>query len=366
MMFNVKSTGLLTVSVALIATLAGCGAKSSKDSGTATATAADLAGDPQLQSSVVNASHGDTVTAAADQSSSGAGLMLRGKDDSGSSSSEDDDHDKSSVSKSCALSGSSAVVTISSAIDEAKTSTSKSGTVTNTRTRTGSSTMTRTWSRTDGTAVTCNTAGTGANVDFKNPSGLKLDVSIDRSRDVSNKFVGPKLTRTSSKSFSVKGSHAVTWSSNDATGDGSTYVRNKSIVIKDVTRSMTMTNKDGVTLSSTLVMNTTTDKPIVVKVERAATDHSVSSKTFVSGEVVVKKDADATITTTYDNLKLTSECQVESGTATIVITDSAGAVLKTLTLGADSSGDAELKDKKSGSGIDGFALDGCDAEDSKG
>jgi len=238
MSFNVKSTGLLTVSVALMATLAACGAKSSKDTGTATATAAELAGDSQLQSSVVNASHGDTVTAAADQSSSGAGLMLSGNDD---------DSDKSSVTKSCALSGSSAVVTISSTIDETKTSTSKSGTVTNTRTRTGSSTMTRTWSRTDGTAVTCNTAGKGANVDFKNPSGLKLDVSIDRSRDVSNTFVGPKLTRTSSKSFSVKGNHAVTWSSNDATGDGSTYVRNKSIVIKDVTRSMTMTNKDGVT-----------------------------------------------------------------------------------------------------------------------
>jgi len=40
--------------------------------------------------------------------------------------------------------------------------------------------------------------------------------------------------------------------------------------------------------------------------------------------------------------------------------------LKSLILGVDSSGDGELKDKDSGSGIDGFALDGCDAEDSKG
>jgi len=120
MSFNVKNTGLISVSVALMATLAGCGAKSSNGSGTATASAAELAGDSQLQSSVVNASHGDTVTAAADQSSSGAGLMLRGKDDSGSSSSEDEDHDKNSVTKSCALSGTSAVVTISSTIDETK------------------------------------------------------------------------------------------------------------------------------------------------------------------------------------------------------------------------------------------------------
>ncbi len=367
MNFDVKSTGLLMVSVVLIAALAGCGSKSSGNSATATATAAELAGDSQLQSSVVNASHGDTVTAAADQSSSGAGLMLSGKDDSSVLSSGKDDHDSDAVTKSCAVSGNSAVVTISSKIDETKTSTSKSGTVTNTRTRTGSSSMTRTWSYADGTAVTCNTAATGANVDFKNPSGLKLDVSFDRSRSDSNSFVGPKLTRTSSRSFNASGTHGIAWSSNDATSDTSTaYVRNKSIVITDVKRTMTMTNKDGLTLSSSLTMNTIADKPIVVKVERSATDHSIANKTFVSGEVVVKKDADATITTTYDNLKLDSECKPVSGSATIVITDSTGAVLKTLTLGADSSGDAELKDKDSGSGIDGFALDGCDAEDSKG
>ena len=366
MIFSGKSTGLITVSLALMATLAGCGSKSSKDSGTATATATELAGDSQLQSSVVNASHGDTVSAAADQSSSGAALALSGNDDS-SSSSGHDDHDHDAVTKVCAVSGNSAIVSISSAIDETKTSTSKSGTVTNTRTRTGSSTMTRTWSRSDGTAVTCNTAGTGANVDFKNPSGLKLDVSIDRSRSENNSFVGPKLTRTSSKSFSVKGKNAITWSSNDAASDtADTYIRNKSIAITDVTRSMTMTNKNGLTLSSSMIMNTAADKPVVVSVERNKTSHEIVSKTFVSGEVVVKKDADATITTDYSNFKLDSECKPVSGSATIVITDSKGAVLKSLILGVDSSGDAELKDKDSGSGIDGFALDGCDAEDSKG
>ena len=365
---NVKSKSLMTVSMALVGVLAGCGTKANKDTIAAAVSASELAGDSQLQSSIVNASHGDAVTAAADQSASGSALMLSGKDDSDSSSSSSgkDDHDRDAVAKSCAVSGNTAVVTISSKIDQTKTSTSKSGTVTNTRTRTGSSTMTRTWSRVDGTPVTCNTAATGANADFKNPSGLQLGVAFDRSRSESNSFVGPKLTRSSSKSFSASGQHVVTWSSNDsATDTSAAYVRNKSVVIKDVKRSMTMTNKDGLTLSSSLTVNTTEGKPLIVKVERAIAGHAVLSKTFVSGEVVVKKDSDATVTTTYDNLKVDSECKPVSGSAAIVITDTTGTVLKTLTLGVDSSGDASLTEKSSGSGVDGFVLDGCDAEDSK-
>jgi hypothetical protein len=352
--------GALTVVSCLALTLAGCGAKSSS-SVTPTASATDLAGDPQLQTSVVNASHSDAMSAASDQSSSGATLALELE------SKNETDSDSNSVNKTCAVSGNSAVVTISSKIDETKTSTSKSGTVTVKRTRTGSGTLTRTWSRTDGVAVTCNSAGTGAKVDFKNPSGLKLEASIDRSRSDSTTYTGPKMTRSSSKSVSVKGKHTVSWSSNDATNDSSTtYVRNKSIVMTDVQRSMTMTNKSGTTFSTSLTVNTTTDKPVVVKVERSLSDHSVVSKTFVSGEVVVKKDLDATITTNYSNLKIDSECKPVSGSATIVIRDSAGVELKTLTLGVDSSGDAALTEKESNSSVEGFNLDGCDAEDSKG
>jgi hypothetical protein len=167
--------------------------------------------------------------------------------------------------------------------------------------------------------------------------------------------------------FKVSGKRSVTWSSNDATSDSSTsYFRNKSIVITDVKHDLTMTNKEGVTYSSSLTINTAANKPLVVKVERSKTDHSISSKTIVSGQIISKKDSDSTITTTYDAFKVGSdECKPVSGTATIVITDASGAVLKTLVLGAGTTGDGELKDKDSGTEIEGFALDDCDSEDKK-
>ena len=353
-----RVTGSACVSLALAATLASCGAKKDKSTTTPTASASELASDPALTGSVVNASHGDVVSSSADQSSSGASLYASGDD------SDDSDSDTSSITKSCAVSGTSAVVTIKSTINRSKTSTSNSGTVTVTRTRTGSGAITRTWSKTDSTAVTCNTAATGANVDFQNPNGLKLEVSFERSRQDSKTYTGPRVSRSSSKSFSATGKRTVTWSSNDTTSDTSTtYIRNKQVVIKDVDQDVTMTNKDGASYASSLTINTTTDKPLVMKIERNKTGHAVVSKTIVSGEVVVQKDTDATITTTYSNLKLSSECKPVSGSATIVFKDSAGTTLKTLTLDASSSGEGQLKDS-SGSEVEGFHLDDCDSEDS--
>jgi hypothetical protein len=353
--------------LAFVAALTGCGTKAS-DSTTpipATVGAATLVADPQLSGSIVNASHGDAISAAADQSASGAGLTDDGL--SNLIKETDSDTDTSTVTKTCAVSGATAVVSIDSSVNRSKTDSKKSGTVTVTRTVTGTSKVTRTWSRSDGTAVACNTAATGANADFKNPSGLKLDLSFERSREAKRTYTSTKLTRTSTKSFKASGKRAVTWSSNDTAADSATtYVRNKSIVITDVKHALVMTDKDGVTVSSALVINTAADKPLVVKVERSKTDHTVSSKTIVSGTVVVTKDTDSTITTTYADFKLGSdECKPVSGSATIVITDSAGAVLKTMVLEAGTTSDGELKDKDSGVEVEGFALDDCDSEDKK-
>jgi hypothetical protein len=216
-------------------------------------------------------------------------------------------------------------------------------------------------------AVVCR-ADKGAVVDFKNPSGVNLDVSFERSRTDSMTYTGPKVTRTSSRSFKSSGKRTVTWSSNDPTGDGTTYARNKSVVIKDVVQSLTMTNKDGQSVSSSLSINTAENAPLVVKVERNSTTNAVVNKTFVSGQVVVKKDSDATITTTYSNLKLNysdNSCSISDGSAQIVVTDSTGATLKTYTLGKSADGeDGSLQDS-SGSAVDGFALDPCDSEDLK-
>ncbi len=359
-----KQVSSVIYAVALISALGGCGTKDSSSTTTpTTATASAVVDDPQLQSSVVNATHGDAISASADQSASGASLRDGGSSDATGSS----DDDTSTITKTCAVSGATAVVTISSTISRTKTDTKKSGKVTLKHVATGSGTATRTWSRTDGAAVACNTAASGANVDFKNPSGLKLDLAFERSREVVNTFTSTALTRTSTKSFKASGKRAVTWSSNDVAADNATtYVRNKSIVITDVTHSLVMTNKDGVTVSSSIAINTTVDKPLVVKVERSKTDNTVTGKTIVSGQVVAKKDSDATITTTYADFKLgTDECKPVSGTATIVIADSAGTVLKTLVLEAGTTSDGELKDKDSGVEVEGFSLDNCDTEDKK-
>jgi hypothetical protein len=320
--------------------------------------ASSLVSDPQLTSSVVNAAHGDAVAAAADQSGSGSSLQF---------ALADGDNDGSSVTKSCTTNGNSAVVSVSSTINRSRTKTSGGGRVTITATRTGTGTSTRTWSKTGGTAVECR-ADKGAAVDFKNPSGVQLNVSFERIRNDSMTYTGPKVTRTSSRSFKSSGNRTVTWSSNDATGDSSTYARNKSVVIKDAVQSLTMTNKDGQSVSSILSINTAENAPLVVKVERNSTTNAVVNKTFVSGQVVVKKDSDATITTTYSNLKLNfsdNSCSISDGTAQIVVTDSKGATLKTYTLGKSADGeDGSLKDS-SGSEVDGFALDSCDSEDLK-
>jgi hypothetical protein len=177
-----KSFGLITKitpSALLIGVLAlqACGSKSNDKTNNPTQIDASvLVQDSQLTSGIVNASHGDVVAAAADQGTSSSMLGL---------SLSDSDDDDSTVTKTCAASsdGKSAIVSISSNVNRTRTKSSGGGRVVITSTRTGSSATTRTWSRADGTAVACNNSGTGANVDFKNPDGLKLDISFERSRN---------------------------------------------------------------------------------------------------------------------------------------------------------------------------------------
>jgi hypothetical protein len=198
-----KQLSKILLSIITVTPMVGCGNSSSSGGVAAMATATELVSDPQLSGSVVNASHGDAISAVADQSTSGAGLLDASTADASKSKSKDSDSDSSTVTKTCAVSGLTAVVSISSSIDRTKTDTRKSGTVTAERTRTGSGTMTRTWSRTDGVAVACNTGGSGANVDFQNPSGLKVDLAFERSREDKRTYTSTTLTRSSSRSFNL-------------------------------------------------------------------------------------------------------------------------------------------------------------------
>lgn len=350
--------------LALITSLQSCGKKSkSSDNVPPVLSAAALVLDSQLTSSVVNAAHGDAVAAAADQGGSGSTFNF---------ALTDSDNDDTTMSRICALSadGKSAVVTISSSINRSRTKTSGNGKVTITGTRTGNGTSTRTWSKTDGVAVACNATSTGAALNFQDPTNLKLDVVFERSRSDSLEISRQGFTRKSSKNFTSKGTRSITWAANSGT-ETTNYIRSKTVVIKDVNQSMVLTDKNGASFSTGLSINTLEGSPLVINVERKSptdiTPNAVVSKTFVSGAVETRKDSDAVMTTTYNNLKLKFEdrsCSIESGSAQIVIKDSTGAVLKTLTLGRDSSGESTLEDS-TGAEVEDFALDPCDSEDTK-
>jgi hypothetical protein len=316
-----------------------------------------LVKDPQLTGSIVNALHEEAVATAFDQGISSGSSLLTTKDE---------DQDSSVVNKSCEPSTDQkqAIVSISSTINRTKTRTAGAGKIILSWTGTGSGNSRRTWSKSDGTSVACNTAGTGAAIDFRNPENLILEVSFQRSRDIRVNYSGPRATRTASRSSSSSGEWSVKWSSGDSPSDGQTYVRAKSVTMKSVKKNLIMTNRMGVTFETELSMNTADTSPMVVQVERDSISHAIQSKTFVSGEVVLKKDSDAILTTTYNKLKLDfkdGSCSISDGSADITIKDAAGTTLKNWTLGVDSNGDTILKDD-SGEEVEGFTVDPCDAE----
>lgn len=329
--------------------------------GPPTVNATDVVSDSQLTTSVVNASHGDAITASIDQGTSSTNLQLVAGDTN---------DDNTSATKTCNASpdGKSAIVSVSANINRTRIKTSAGGRVTVKATRTGSGTSTRTWSRIDGNSVACKSDKTGAEIDFKNPTGLRLDVSFERNRSDQVTFTGPRLTRTSSRSVSSAGTRIITWTSNDTAGGGpSNYARQKSVVIRNTTHNLTMTDKNANTVATNLTINTSEAAPLLVRVERDTATNKVLSKTFMSGQIVVKKDDDATMTTTYSNLKLNfadDSCSITDGSAQIVISDSAGTTLKSLRLGKNTYGDSALFDD-SGGEVDGFVLDPCDSEDTK-
>jgi hypothetical protein len=316
--------------------------------------------DPQLTSSFINASHGDAVAASVDQASSASSLNFL---------LTDSDNDNSTVDKSCAQSsdGRAAIVSVSANIDRSRTKSHAGGRVTISASRTGTSNATRTWSRVDGTPVACNSNGSGANVNFKDIPNLKLNIAFERKRIDMITYDGPRVKRTASKSFTSSGNRSVTWIANSSNESTPTYIRSKSVAIRDVKQSLSMTNKNGETFATELIINTPAASPLVVDVERNTNTHAVVSKTFASGEVIVNKDSDSTITTIYNNLKLNfsdNTCSISSGSAQIVIKDTSSEVLQIFTLSVDANGDSSLKNS-TGEEVEGFALDPCDPEDLK-
>lgn len=325
---------------------------------------AAIANDASLSAGLANANYSDALAATTSQ---GASTTL-------ALSENQDDH--SAVTRTCVEDGVNAVVQVSGAIEKSKIMTSPDGDRTIEHSITGSSTMKRTWSNTTGTAVTCNSEKSAAQISWTSPDNLKLEAEFERSRAREMKITTPKFEKDFSGSFKSSGKRTLIWgTSSTSTDTADSYFRTHTATMES-TREMTISNVSGVKKEIQLKVATKEGAPLIVSVERSVSGNAVLSRTIVSGTLVTQKDVekgsgsdsgDGSIETTYQNLKVDitdGECEASSGSASIAFKDSADTTIKAYELSIDSSGEPQLKDS-AGVQVEGFELDGCDPEDMK-
>lgn len=362
----VSSRTVFLTALTIIPMLNACGSKDSRTD--ASVSTSGIANDATLSAGVVNANYSDTLAAATSQGTSAAALAL--DDRPGRPGDRDDDN--SSVTRTCTVDGAKAVVQVTGSIERDQSMTSPNGLRTMERSMKGESTMKRTWTRTNGTAVACNSAGNAAQIDWTAPDNLKLEAEFERSRERSMKITTQRMEKEFSESFKSTGKRVITWAATSTASDTATSYFRTHTASWEAEREMSIKDEAGVKKELKLSIATKEDAPVVVKVERLVADNTVASKTFVSGSVMAtKKSADGTaegtIETSYDNLKVAlsdHECALESGSATIAFKDATGVALKTYELSVDTDGEPQLKDGD-GKTVEGFDLDGCDPEDLK-
>jgi hypothetical protein len=343
-----------------------CG-KNSDEVDSSTSTLA-IANDSSLTAGVANANYSDALAASTSQGASTTLALSENEDD------------KSAVTRACVEDGVNAVVQISSTIEKSKTVTTPRANRTIEHSITGSSSMKRTWSNTTGTAVTCNSEKSAAQISWASPDNLKLEAEFERSRAREMKITTPKFEKDFSGSFKSSGKRTLIWGASSTSADtADSYFRTHTATMES-TREMTISNDNGVKKEIQLQVATKEGAPLIVSVERSVSGNAVLSRTIVSGTLVTQKDVakdveegsaedsgDGSIETTYQNLKVDisdGECEASSGSASIAFKDSAGTTIKAYELSIDSSGDPQLKDS-AGVAVEGFELDGCDPEDMK-
>jgi hypothetical protein len=363
----VSSRTMFLTTLTIIPMLNACGSQDSRTD--ASVSTAVIANDTTLSAGVVNANYSDTLAAATSQGTSTTTLAL--DDRAGTRPGERDD-DKSEVTRTCTVDGGKAVVMVTGSIERDQSMTSPNGLRTMERSMKGESTMKRTWTRTTGVPVACNSAGNAAQIDWTAPDNLKLEAEFERSRERAMKITTRRIEKDFSESFKSTGTRVITWGATSTASDTATSYFRTHTASWEAEREMGIKNEAGVKKELKLSIATKEDAPVVVKVERLVADNTVASKTFVSGSVVAtKKSADGTaegtIETSYDNLKVAlsdHECALESGSATIAFKDATGVALKTYELSVDTDGEPQLKNGD-GKAVEGFDLDGCDPEDLK-
>jgi len=289
-------------SLALASTvLVSCG--KSDDTREATGSSSQLNSDSVAAEQSVAASFSEAMDSLSDGSteSSSASLALADTKDG-------------VVSKSCAVDGDKAVVTL-------KTDRSFSWERTVRRSSLSMSSeaeaeRTRTWSK-EGTSLECE--GESAAIDFRGDlTGYNLDVAIKRS--VSRNFERKNLQNNElvkkSYSASVDGTRSIKWLSQTTQTDGS--ISRETSVSMLVNRSMSFFNKEGQTQTLALSIRTLEDAPLRITNiwDSLAKGRQLLSKEIQSGTIRAGKEGDATLEASFSDLKLqfsSSKCEVVSG-----------------------------------------------------
>lgn len=319
-------------------------------------------GDDQIISGLVNISHGNALTSAADQGN------LSDKSPNKSVAPNNKGDDLTILSKNCSASGAGRSAAVSSrvTVNRNMKKTVDMGSTTVTQSRTGNGSSSRVWSRTGTSAVECNATGFGAKIDFASPAGTRLKLTFDRARSDTTKLASRSDVKTSTKSFKAKGTSLVTWESNDTSNDTSkTYIRHNSVEIKNSQYQVAMIDDKGTKRRIGVSMSTAPELPLVILVERDHTTQAVVSKTIVSGYINSQIDSEVKLTTAYQNLKVNfadGQCSIASGSAKIVLYNDKDYEVKTLILEPRNNGEAALLDSR-GVEVEGFSLDPCDLED---
>lgn len=344
--FNLVALATLT------ATLAACG-KGDDDKSTM---------DPTSSSALFEDAQAQSEFAAAG-ASEGLNNAVSGEDVDTSASLGLADHDAThfkSFEKKC----DGGVVTITSNVERSQKVENKN--ILRERSLKGSGNQVRTWKK-DGAAVECAANGRHAKIDWSNPAGLTLDLTLERARSQSFSITNKRRNTTWSRSssFSLNGSRNVKWLS--ASKDDEKIVRVKEIT-SNVNRTMVFKKKDGMEMTATVAVKTKDGAPLKVEIVRAASvPHVLKQKTLQSGVLVSALKDGGRTETEFAGLvfgfdSMSKECSVQSGAFTVSYFDKDGADKGKLSCSVDAESAALACKDAAGANVE-VPEPSCDPED---
>jgi hypothetical protein len=293
MIFN--ASGIITTTLLLIS----CGTKTTTgttDTTTATYTSTDLTKDPETSAALVATQIDNITTAISSGETGGSGSTLISLTD-GSENRTCTANSDNTATVSITYSGSDA-----RSVGKATVSVTRSGT------------ESRVWSKTDGTAVTCN-ANQRPKINWTSSSfaGVTTNITTDRTNVVSKSYTNIKgVTFNVSRTNELNGTKVVSWKD----------LSNKSIV-SSIASKLSIMNAKGETKVLDAINEVRITSPLVIQVTRDSSTGKPNSQKIVSGINYSKKTGAFSTTTEFSNViydsTSTDPCTPTSGVITLKI-----------------------------------------------